>query len=593
MSNLSKLKREQMLDFLAKLRDSKKDDEDALVAINEIENEINEKKYGLVWEEHSEEVDEMMVDNVPILIEDKSREITKAGNDSYNFLIEGDNLHSLKLLNKTHHEKIDVIYIDPPYNTGNGDFIYDDKIVGSDDGYKHSKWLSFMEKRLSVAKELLSNQGVIYISIDDNESSQLKMLCDSVFGEQNFINLITVKTKTSSGASGGGEDKRLKKNNEYLLIYAKERYNAKINKPLERNKISDYILEHKENGVGFYYTRILEDFGQKELVAERDGLKIYKHSGYSFSTVSEKMKNENLTLDEVYAKYFDRIFMVTNAQTSLLAKVNNSFPDSGQLLSYDYIPTSGKFKGTEISKYVWNKTLVVWLKDSATLEDNFVYKNNQLGTLWSDISYGRLDLQGDVKFKNGKKPVDLVKRVISMSSNKDSIILDFFAGSATTGEAVLEANKDDGGNRRFIVCTNNENNICTNVAYPRLSTVISGKRKGGSTYSDGIAANLKYYKTEFVAKDSETLVDDLIAHTDEMIQLEYGIQIDKDKYISILTDEEADELFKDWNKYPNIKAIYVSRHVVLNAEQRKLFYTKDVYIIPDYYYRQELREVGE
>lgn len=534
MSNLSKLKREQMLDFLAKLRDSKKDDEDALVAINEIENEINEKKYGLVWEEHSEEVDEMMVDNVPILLEDKSREIAKAGNDSYNFLIEGDNLHSLKLLNKTHHEKIDVIYIDPPYNTGNGDFVYDDKIVGSDDGYKHSKWLSFMEKRLSVAKELLSNQGVIYISIDDNESSQLKMLCDLVFGEQNFINLITVKTKTSSGASGGGEDKRLKKNNEYLLIYAKERYNAKINKPLERNKISDYILEHKENGVGFYYTRILEDFGQKELVAERDGLKIYKHSGYSFSTVSEKMKNENLTLDEVYAKYFDRIFMVTNAQTSLLTKVNNSFPDSGQLLSYDYIPTSGKFKGAEISKYVWNKTLVVWLKDSATLEGNFVYKNNQLGTLWSDISYGRLDLQGDVKFKNGKKPVDLVKRVISMSSNKDSIILDFFAGSATTGEAVLEANKDDGGNRRFIVCTNNENNICTNVAYPRLSTVISGKRKGGSTYSDGIAANLKYYKTEFVAKDSETLVDDLIAHTDEMIQLNTVFKLTKTNILVFL-----------------------------------------------------------
>ena len=191
------------------------------------------------------------------------------------------------------------------------------------------------------------------------------------------------------------------------------------------------------------------------------------------------------------------------------------------------------------------------------------------------------------------KNVNFIKHLINLNSNNDSIILDFFAGSGTTAQAVLELNKEDGGNRKFILCTNNESNICSEVTYPRVKTVITGMRPNGSKYSDGIPANLKYYKTAFVAKDSETFVDELIAHTDEMIQLEYGVKIDKNKYISVLTDEDADTLFKNWAEFPNIRAIYISRHVILNAEQRELFHTKDVYVIPDYYYRKELREVGE
>ena len=168
-----------MLAFLERMREQHKDDDEVLVAINEVENEINEKKYGLVWEEHSEEVEERMVDEVPIFVEDKDKEITMTDN-GYNFLLEGDNLHSLHLLEKTHREKIDVIYIDPPYNTGKDSFMYDDKRVDAEDGFRHSKWLSFMESRLSIAKELLSNRGVIFISIDDNELSNLKLLCDNI-----------------------------------------------------------------------------------------------------------------------------------------------------------------------------------------------------------------------------------------------------------------------------------------------------------------------------------------------------------------------------------------------------------------------------
>jgi site-specific DNA-methyltransferase (adenine-specific) len=168
MANLSKIKREKMLDYLEKLKEINNDDEN-IRAITEIENALNEKKYGLVWEEHLEKVDEELVHNIPIFVEDENRKITVNEDEPYNFLLEGDNLHSLKLLEKTHKGKIDVIYIDPPYNTGNKDFIYDDSFVDKTDGYAHSKWLSFMEKRLLIAKELLSNNGAIFINIDDNE----------------------------------------------------------------------------------------------------------------------------------------------------------------------------------------------------------------------------------------------------------------------------------------------------------------------------------------------------------------------------------------------------------------------------------------
>ena len=197
MANLSKIKREKMLDYLEKLKEINNDDEN-IRAITEIENALNEKKYGLIWEEHSEKIDEILEHNIPIFVEDETRKIIANENEGYNFLLEGDNLHSLKLLEKTHKGKIDVIYIDPPYNTGNKDFIYDDCFVDKTDGYSHSKWLSFMQKRLLIAKELLSDDGVILVSIDENEQSQLKLLMDSIFGENNFIESIVWDKKSSA-----------------------------------------------------------------------------------------------------------------------------------------------------------------------------------------------------------------------------------------------------------------------------------------------------------------------------------------------------------------------------------------------------------
>ena len=390
-----------------------------------------------------------------------------------NLYIEGDNLEVLKLLQETYLGKIKMIYIDPPYNTGS-DFVYEDDFAQSTDEYLansgqfdeegnrmvqntesngrfHTDWLNMIYPRLKLAKDLLADDGVIFISIDDNECENLKKCCDEIFGSENYINIISLKTKASAGASGGGEDKRLKKNTESVLIYCKNRLLLNMEKPVEYIPISQFVQEHKENKVGFYYTRILEDFGTRTLIETLGDMKVYEHTDFKFSTVSEKMKTEHLTLDEVYAKYYDRIFMVTNAQTSLLTKVNNVTPREKMLVSYEYVPKTGKDKNKLISKYIWNKTLVVWFADSAIKNKDGVFKGESIGTLWDDISWGRLDLQGDVPFKNGKKPLKLLDRMLRMAADEDDIVLDFFSGSATTAEAVMQLNAEDGGHRKFIM----------------------------------------------------------------------------------------------------------------------------------------------
>jgi len=176
------------------------------------------KKYGLVWEEKPEDVVEMCKENLPILNEVNDNEIITNSKKPMNILIEGDNYHALSVLNYTHEKKIDLIYIDPPYNTGNKDFIFNDRYVEREDSYKHSKWLSFMYKRLLIAKKLLKQDGIIFISIDDNELSQLKIVCDEIFGENNFIaNIIWQKVYSPKNQS-----KRISIEHEYILIYAKK-----------------------------------------------------------------------------------------------------------------------------------------------------------------------------------------------------------------------------------------------------------------------------------------------------------------------------------------------------------------------------------
>jgi adenine-specific DNA-methyltransferase len=417
------------------------------------------------------------------------------GNLKQNLLIKGNNLLALYTLREKLANKVKLIYIDPPYNTGSDGFRYNDS-------FNHSAWLAFMKNRLEVAKELLSDDGVIFVQCDDNEQAYLKVLMDEVFGKSNYINTIVIKAKAVAGASGGGEDKRLKKNFEFILFYAKQYEFAEFQQPdPSLTKISDYIQEHKENNVGFYYTRIIKNYGDKELIGTIQAggggdIKIYRHTNYEFSSISKVVKEENISTDEAYEKYFDDIFMVTNAQTSILEKVNDFTKNKNELISYEYVPRTGKDKGKITTKMIWNHTLVVWFSDTALKKDDGVYKAEGKGALWSDISWGRLDLEGGVSLKAGKKPENLIRTIIDMATEENDIVLDFCLGSGTTSAVAHKMN------RRWIGIE--QMDYIEDVAKERLKRVIAGEQGGVSASvgwnggSSFVYFELKKYNQEYV-----------------------------------------------------------------------------------------------
>lgn len=544
MSNLSKIRRDKMIEFLEMLKEQHSDDE-SLIAINQIEKELVSKRYGLVWEEHEEAVDVMMRENIPVFTEVKEREISMAEDVEYNFLLEGDNLHSLHLLEKTHRGKVDVIYIDPPYNTGHKDFVYDDYYVDKMDGYSHSKWISFMEKRLRIACELLKSSGTIFISIDDNEQANLKLLCDEIFGEQNMLADIIWNSRKSVS-----NDAVVSLNHNYTLVYTKN---------ISAFNAVKHFFKLANNGEGFENP-------------DNDPRGLWKADPFDSPGI-----RPNLT------------YAIINPNTGV-----------------EYWPPKGRCWRTGEKEYLefLNDNRIVFGKNGKSKPQlkRFLSDAQDKGmtpkSLWDDCGTATdgtkeiLNIFGEKVFDT-PKPVQFIKRILDLAGNNNSIIVDFFAGSGTTAHAVLEMNKEDGGNRRFILCTNNDNKICEEITYQRIKTVITGNRVDGTKYSEGISANLKYYRTDFVAKDNEYLVDSLLEHIAEMIQLEQGIKLDNKSYIMIMNDEEADELEQNWSQYTDIKAIYVAQDVLLTASQEALFGTADVHIIPDYYFNFELREAGE
>ena len=554
--NLSQQKRQRMLEFLSRIREEHKDDDATLIALNEIESELNSKKYGLVWEEHEEAVDVQMRTHIPVFTEDTSREIAALPDGDYNFLLEGDNLHSLYLLEKTHKGRIDVIYIDPPYNTKNKDFVYNDCKIGEDDGFKHSKWLSFMAERLRIAERLLSEKGCIFISIDDNEQAALKVLCDDIFGENRFVALIPWRKRTAKSDVPFG----ISQDCESILCYANPMFKAAI-----KGKERKYYETPDFPGRPWRF----HDLTTQRTIEERPNSNytmINPKSGDKFPV--NPLRCWAITMD-TFQQYYDENRVI--------------FPGD-----YDFLkiskPVLRYWKEDDIKKDGTDFGLVA----ASTYLPSDIVGMTQDGT--KEIT----DLFG-TKIFSFPKPVGLIKYLIEIATvkNTEAAVLDFFAGSGTTAQAVLELNKQDGGSRRFILCTNNENNICEEVTYQRIKTVITGKRKDGSVYSEGIPANLKYYRTDFVARDEEYLSEALIEHIAEMIQLENGVKIDGSKYIMVLDEEEADELAKNWASYPDVKAIYAANDILFTTEQAELFAGTEINIIPDYYFEFELREEGE
>ena len=370
-----------------------------------------------------------------ILVEDKSKSY---GNpDTENMLIHGDNLLALKALEGKYTGMIKCIYIDPPYNTGAAFEFYDDNL-------EHSIWLGIMKKRLEILRNLLAEEGTIWIQIDDEEQAYLKILCDEIFGRSNFVNMISVNMKNVAGVSGGGEDKRLKKNCEYILAYAKDYSLLPLfNGPYVYTEISEMVNQYENEGKSWKYTTVLINPGEKRYIGstvDGDGneIKVYLRINPEMMSIKQVAQRDGISINDAYNKYGINIFQTTNAQSSIRTRIMDYREEKGieeDLISIEYIPKTGKNRGKVYEQfYKGNKCrLFVWLKDTSEIIDGRLYKKDLQGTYWDMNAWMKnLTKEGDVIFSNGKKPEKLLKQIIEMTTSEGDIVLDSFLGSGTT-----------------------------------------------------------------------------------------------------------------------------------------------------------------
>lgn len=498
------------------------EDWDRIELIKELVKLKKRKRYGVVWEEKSEKVVDMCKEKLPVLEEDSERSFLGKKKGNVNAIIEGDNYHALSVLNYTHRGKIDVIYIDPPYNTGNGDsFRYNDNIVDIEDGYRHSKWLSFMNHRLRLAQELLTDKGVIIISIDDNEVAQLKLLMNEVFHEENFIAQLVWKKK-----SGGGSDtKYFAIDHEYILVYAK----YEKNQPRYFTALNERLKEDYKHKDGNYET--LGPYKRKNLY----------QSGIETDRPNLRYKIEAPDGEEIWPPTIWR----WSEERFLKAK------------------DEGKIDILKNSKGKWQVYTKMYLYDDEGEE--YRVKPRSILTEYGTNRDGGTevkDIFGEKVFAY-PKPTSLIERLISIilesAEVKEGIVLDFFAGSGTTAHSVLKLNANSSTNHKFILSTNNDGEICTDVCFPRVKSIMEGYENENGRAIEGFGGNLKYFKTDFVdAEITDINLKKLIQRSTEMLclredcfhriksQLFYSIFTnDNGKYLGIVYDDEGIEPLKE------------------------------------------------
>ena len=533
-TNISKKKRDDLLDKIKQIRAfiaAAPQDENTgnlLSYLSELEKDVNGKKYGLVFEEHREEIDEVLDTHTPVLTEDADLFIDHGG--QMNFLLEGDNLAALKLLEKTHRGNIDLIFIDPPYNTRNGDFGYDDSRVDLTDTFRHSKWVSFMSERLLVARRLLKNDGVIFIAIDDNEQAALKLLCDQLFGEENFLaSIIWQHSIQPKGYSG-----TFSVHHNYILCYQKTAQFVLNSLPRTDEDNKAYANPDNDPRGRWRSGDVRNALYRPNLIYD-----IISPSGnvikpcangwrWSKETVEEKIKSGEIIFSKDETRIIRKIYLDT---------LEGRTPETIWF---------GKDVGTT---------------RSAMSEIKEIFGSSAFGT---------------------PKPTSLIERTLRLISRTDATVLDFFAGSGTTGHAVMKLNAEDGGTRRFILCTNNENGICRDVTYERIRRVID---------KEDYAASLKYYKVGYVPISDRMYyeyADELLRHIRELVELENGINFTGNEEIAIvLTEDELAAFIADKARFAKCRRLYMGHDLLPDeAQETALFKNKiEISIIPDYYYR--------
>lgn len=483
----------------------------------------DQRKYGLVWENKPENVEEQLRDEIPILREVKERAIFSDNPDAPNhIIIDGDNFQALTTLSYTHEGKIDVIYIDPPYNTGNRDFVYNDCYVDAEDEYRHSKWLSFMNKRLRLAKRLLSDRGVIFISIDDNEQAQLKMLCDEVFGSKNFITSFPWHSRQSLQ-----NDTDISINHEYLICFAKKRRESD-----RRLKPSNASTWYRDNDFVFYPMKI----------------------------DNEKYSNpDNDPRGPWKADPFDAPHVRLNLTYPILN------PNTGEL----HLPPQGRHWRISYEKYnnalADNRILFGKNGKGRPQLKVFLYEQEQYGSIsnswleaekYGTATHGSKELQdifGGDKVFSSPKPTSLIREILKLVSisEKPICILDFFAGSGTTLHATMQLNAEDGGHRRCILVTNNENNICEEVTYERNKRVINGYTTPKGERVEGLHDNnLRYYKTDFLSRDrSMSNMRQLVNASTDLLCIKEDLYIEQKTFGRWKIPAQIARFFSDGRKH--------------------------------------------
>jgi len=492
------------------------------------------KKYGLVWEDKLEEVAEQCKQSLPVLKDEKAKSFSMDKNTSEHIFIEGDNYHALSVLNYTHNKKIDVIFVDPPYNTGSQHWIYNNSYVEKDDRFRHSKWISFMSKRLRLARNLLKEDGFFSITIDYNELFTLGLLTDEIFGEANRVGIITVL----HNPKGRNQAKFFSENSEFLMIYAKNISKAQFNSVAISEDTQGTFTEVDNEGKFRY-----EPYMRARTVWSRENRPQNWYPIY----VSKDLKNITHKKQNGYYE----VFPITNngkemawknvKETFIELNKNNYFKAKKE---GDKIIIYHKYREQQVLKNVWT---------DKKYQSEF-HGTNLLKKIF-----------GDKRF-DYPKSLYLVMDILKITSKDNSIVLDFFAGSGTTGHAVLELNNQDGGNRQFILCTNNENNngnghggVAQSVCFPRIKKVMLGYKDSSGNNIKGLRGNLRYFKTDFVkAELTDINKKNLVDKSTEMLclkedcfkQVKKGnnFQIFKNnkinKYLGIIYDDSGIDLFK-------------------------------------------------
>lgn len=518
------------------------------------------KKYGLVWEDKPEDVEEQLRDNLPVLKEVKDKAIINGEEYPNHILIEGDNLHALTALTFTHEGKIDVIYIDPPYNTGNNDFKYNDTYVDKEDTFRHSKWISFMAKRLEISKRLLSSKGIIVISIGDDEQAQLKLLLDEIFYPQNFVS-----NTIRQAVKGGTRSKSLiGQNHDYVLIYAKEKTQCLIKGKI----VEGHVLNLTDDKGPYMKGRELNKWGAGSR-REDSPTMWFPIKGPNGEDVFP-IRNDNT---EGRWRWGKKKLLKAVKDKEVLFELR----DNGTYIAYEKIRDDGEREIAHGSLLIDSKFSNA--NGTEDLKDIFDGK--------SSFSY--------------PKPLNLINHLLNLAPSSGITILDFFAGSGTTLHSAMLLNDEDDGNRKCILVTNNENGICEEVTYERNKRVIEGYTNSKGEKVDGLANNnLRYYKSEFIGREPSIKNKKEITHlATELLCIKEDIYTEQKQigdyqlnaryvrcfqqghvYLLVIYDEEVIE-----------QMVELIQHVVVADAERKTQFKIYVFSNGQYPYTEEFEEV--